>query len=152
LELIKSHCLVDENDCWLWQAGKTTNGYGLIYNPGGDRYLHRVVCALAYGPAKKGYYALHACDVRNCANPKHLRWGTAKENVADMYARNRANVGNRPKGSKNHASKFTAQTIIELYCLRTQGWKLRELSNLYDVSITAVSQILNKKHWKELYS
>ena len=37
--------------------------------------------------------ALHACDVRVCANPAHLRWGTHGENMAERSARERVTRG-----------------------------------------------------------
>lgn len=53
-------------------------------------------------PAGMKIVLCHACNVHACSNPKHLYWGTAKENTADqkaagtwqsMYARGLAKYG-----------------------------------------------------------
>lgn len=79
--------------CWLWGASKVGggNGYGEFVFPGNKHvYAHRLVCTLAHGdaPADKPN-TLHSCDVSLCVNPEHLRWGTKKENTADMLRRGR---------------------------------------------------------------
>lgn len=46
----------------------------------------RAMCILAHGtPPFKGAMALHSCGNGHlsCVNPKHLRWGTAKDNARD---------------------------------------------------------------------
>lgn len=46
----------------------------------------RAMCILANGtPPFKGAMALHSCGNGHlsCVNPKHLRWGTAKDNARD---------------------------------------------------------------------
>lgn len=52
-------------------------------------------------------YCCHACNNENCANPKHLYWGTVKENVADFKTLNakwidrNSKISNSNKGEKN---------------------------------------------------
>ena len=36
-------------------------------------------------PAGKHIHLCHACNNGKCSNPKHLYWGTPKENVGDMH-------------------------------------------------------------------
>lgn len=77
--------------CWLWGASHNGSGYGeFVLGVGRKRYAHRLMCATAHGapPADKKF-ALHSCDVGSCVNPQHLRWGTNKENTADMLKRGR---------------------------------------------------------------
>ena len=76
--------------CIEWRGGKTSAGYGQIWERGKFRqYAHRWAYEKFYGPIPKGLYVLHSCDNPPCINPKHLRAGTHAENVADMVSRGR---------------------------------------------------------------
>lgn len=53
---------------------------------GGNSTNHRGVLAEYLNtdfPKGSGIDLCHACHNGNCSNPKHLYWGTRKENVAD---------------------------------------------------------------------
>lgn len=84
------------DECWPWMAKtRTKAGYGLI-NTWIDetRQMNvaasRISCVLEYGPPPhEGARALHSCDTPSCCNPRHLRWGTQKDNVADAKERKR---------------------------------------------------------------
>ena len=55
------------DDCWLWTASISKNGYG------------------SFG--LNGKMILHTCDVRACCNPRHLYLGDVKQNTKDMMDR-----------------------------------------------------------------
>lgn len=44
---------------------------------------HKVAYAAAYGPVPDGYHVDHACHVRACVNPAHLRLLTSSENSTE---------------------------------------------------------------------
>lgn len=75
--------------CWLWQAGCTPRGYGMV-NLGRladgtqqTTYAHRVAYVLAHGDIPAGMVVMHSCDTPACVNPAHLSLGTQADNVSD---------------------------------------------------------------------
>ena len=79
------------HECWEWQAGRHSRGYGIFYLTGHTQILaHRLALALATGTTPEGAYALHSCDNPPCCNPEHLRLGTHSDNMRDRSARGRA--------------------------------------------------------------
>jgi hypothetical protein len=78
-----------ENECWPWKGAVDENGYGNMHVEGRHRRSHQVAWALAKG-RQPMLDILHSCDYPACCNPKHLREGTEKDNVADMVARGRS--------------------------------------------------------------
>ena len=80
------------DECWEWQAAKSTRGYGKLGAPGTDagcEYAHRVSWELHNGPIPDGMHVLHHCDNRICVNPQHLFLGTNLDNILDMRAKGR---------------------------------------------------------------
>lgn len=83
----------DRGDCWLDWPFATRWDYPVI---GRRRVGHIVLEHEGHvRPEPPRHQMLHACDRPLCFNPRCLRWGTQKENIADMYARNRAPSQNR---------------------------------------------------------
>jgi len=78
------------HDCWLWQAAKNHNGYGIVSRRTGNQLAHRVAWALVNGPIPDGLYVLHKCDTPACVNPDHLSLGTQMENMRDMVNKGRS--------------------------------------------------------------
>lgn len=68
-------------ECWLWEAAKVHNGYGVFRLRQGPVYAHRVAYQLLIGDVPVGETQLdHLCRVRHCVNPAHLEIVTPKEN------------------------------------------------------------------------
>lgn len=70
--------------CWLWVGHCCSDGYGKF---GGGKQLpgetlaHRAAYTVLVGPIPPGTEIDHACRVRSCINPAHLRPLTHAENV-----------------------------------------------------------------------
>ena len=84
------------NECWLWQASKTSHGYGKIGS--GGKYgpslrAHRVSYEIHYGSIPNGLNVLHTCDNPPCCNPGHLFLGTQSINNWDRAKKGRTKNG-----------------------------------------------------------
>jgi len=90
------------DECWEWQGAKTTNGAGAISINGHTVGTHRFALYLETGVYYPRLHVLHSCDHPPCVNPKHLRYGTAQENMDDKYKRGR---GNHPSGANHWRAK-----------------------------------------------
>lgn len=81
------------DSCWLWTGIVDRRGYGRVYR-GRMVFAHRFSYELHVGQIPKGLIVRHSCDVPGCVNPDHLRLGTQRDNVGDMFARGRG----KPRG------------------------------------------------------
>lgn len=62
-----------ENGCWLWTAGRFTNGYGQFgLTPAHPVQAHRLAYELQVGPIPEGLTIDHLCRVPLCQNAKHM--------------------------------------------------------------------------------
>lgn len=95
------------DECLTWPYARTLAGYGAL-KLNGQLTVSRFVCELAHGaPSSEDLVAAHSCGKghEGCVNPKHLRWATQKENMADKiihgtahngYTKARAALGGKP--------------------------------------------------------
>lgn len=97
---------VDPGGCWLWTAGRYSNGYGSFFAGGRSWLVHRLMYLLVNGHLTPGLQIDHTCHGddefcpggtrcihRLCVNPAHLEEVTSEENrrraLAMFYIRRR---------------------------------------------------------------
>lgn len=148
--LWKNINIPSEDECWEWQGHRNQYGYGRISTGGNKKMLvHRVVYEIKVGIIPFGMKLLHTCDNRKCCNPKHLKVGTQKDNLQDMFSKKRNNNVN---GENSPKSKLKEEEVIEIIKEKTnykRGDRFR-LAKKYKVSVSAIDSILYNKSWKHI--
>lgn len=137
------------NGCMVWTKSRTKAGYGQKGLNGTKYYTHRLVCEIVNGKSAPKQEVLHSCDNPPCCNPNHLRWGTRKQNVADMIARGRQ-VSNPSKGEKHGGARLTAYEVVEIRILHSHGFVLTDLAKIFGVTPAHIHLIVTRKLWKEV--
>lgn len=138
----------NDNQCWDWLGCIHNSGYGMFmvnYKP----YLsHRLIYEMTYGNITDNLLVCHKCDNRKCCNPLHLFLGTAHDNTVDMVNKNRCNS---PIGQRNGMNKLNNNEIKEIRLLYTSNnYTQKILSEIYSVSQSNISLIVNSKRWKHI--
>ena len=134
--------------CWIWIACSTKGGYGQISKKRKMVMAHRAAYELYVEAIQDGLIIRHKCDNPRCVNPDHLVPGTYKDNMQDMYSRNRqADMRGRTVGEKHGKSKLTEMQVLEILSdTRTQG----KIAEDYRVSRTCIGDIKRRRLWAYL--
>ena len=133
------------DECWLW-TGSNKDGYGEFHVSveRGRVPAHTFAVELATGeecpPNKEG---CHKCDNPPCVNPSHVYYGTRKQNVADMYARERVAVG-----SGRHNAVLTEDDVVAIRTRWAAGESGPSIRVDYGITSGHLSNIVNGKEWK----
>lgn len=144
-------CAVQANvkrvgDCWVWQKS-LIKGYGQLViwgNHGAKRRAHQIAYECFTGDEiPPGMWVLHSCDNRACCNPRHLRVGSALDNVRDAISRRR-----NCHGERRPASKLTDAIVLSIR--RDKVTASGELARRYGVSLTALCCARTGATWRHL--
>lgn len=141
------------DECWLWKGASTANGYGQMAIGEGGRKALATHIALAIDGRFRHHQqmlALHSCDNPICVNPRHLRWGTSKENTADCMGRGRmrlADRSNAPRGSYNRKAKLNAAKVRYI---RSSNQTTTQLAAELGVTSGCISSVRRGKTWGHL--
>jgi len=119
--------------CWRWTSttAKHRRNYGLFKLQNGRQVkAHRMAYELTSGPIPGGLMVCHHCDNPPCVNPAHLFLGTCKDNLDDMYAKDRGPTGDR-NGSRKHPETGLLRGLAQRgkphpWCSGERHWARRE--------------------------
>lgn len=135
----------DTDDCIIWPFSKT-NGYGALHINGTSTQVHRYVCEKVHGPKPSpGMHAAHRCGVAACCNPRHVRWATAAENIADQLTH-----GTKGRGERMSNAKLTDDMVRELRRRHSTGEKSNKLGPEFGISGRRVRRIVSGQAWRHV--
>lgn len=142
---LKAHAQhADTYACLIWPFARLPNGYGSLRENKVHHTAHRYMCRLAHGePESAELMATHTCGRGDagCVNPKHLRWGTAKQNAEDSLAH-----GTRARGRVRPNCVLTEDQVREIRALRGTATH-SAIGAMFGVSGKAVNSIYQKTAW-----
>lgn len=129
-----------EGDCWVWQRGRTSDGYGQVYARAKVMsHVHRVSFWLSHNQAET-QIVRHICHNPPCWNPAHLISGSQSDNVNDSIRAGRwsyhgkiLNPQERSLARELWSTGYFSQREIALILGVSQptvGSVVREISNV----------------------
>lgn len=134
-----------QDECWEWNGQKWPSGHGILLFRGNKFQATHVSLLIAgHEQPHPSLMALHSCDNPPCVNPVHLRWGTSKDNVGDMFERERDRI---PRGKQNGHAKLTDAIVRDL---RKSDEPLSHWANKTGVSVSTLSSARNGKTWRHV--
>jgi hypothetical protein len=136
----------DSQGCWLWNAGRFTQGYGQFWMNGKNKKAHVIAYLLSGNVIPKGLVLGHSgiCKGKpHCCNPEHLTPITQKQNNGQDKERD----GTDLKGERHPRSKLTDTYVQEI---RQSVKTVNELSIQYGMSRSHIAAIKNGNSWKHL--
>jgi hypothetical protein len=121
--------------CWIWQGGTMPNRSGHTYGVASigkskTMLAHRFAASLGQDITNK--VVQHKCDNPLCVRPSHLRVGTQKDNMQDMYSKDRQN------------SKLDVAAVLDI---RTCSFSRTEYAKKYGVSEYTIGAVQRKDSW-----
>jgi len=133
--------------CILWPYSYDAYGYGSIHV--GDKKIakaHRVVLAIHQGMSElelphRSIVTRHLCPNgpnRLCVNPRHLKFGTTRENMDDVK------LHLSQAGEKNPGSKLTEAQVIRIL---VDGEEPELLAKELNIKKDHVGRIRRRERW-----
>lgn len=130
------------DDCWIWVAGLSPDGYGKFKSGGRTYRSTRFLWAHLHGEIPEGMHVLHDCDNKRCVKPDHLHLGTNIDNMREGVERCRFLYG-----SNNPAGKLTEDAVVDI---RTSSLTQWELAHKYGVNQAVVWRALRGFTWRRV--
>lgn len=147
LECFYKALKIQTDDCIEWLYGKS-RGYGNVTYKGKSTKVHRLALLLTVGPPTENKpNALHVPDIchnRACFNPRHLYWGSQKENMDDKII---DGTNKHAIGEDHGRAKLTEKQVLAIRAdVRTQ----KVIAQEYGINKGTVGHIKNRKRWKHI--
>lgn len=131
----------------------STHGYPSVclYRNGKYRLckIHQLVLEAFVGSRPEGFECRHLNGIKTDNRLKNLKWGTHKENVADM--KKHGVVWGALKGEQNYAAKLTKEKVVFIRKLYATGrYHQATLAKQFNVTPQNIYCIIHNKSWKHV--
>lgn len=145
----QAHITDQTDECFPWPFNKSGDpGYGRLHVPGvGQRRVHVLACEYAHGPRPPKLQAIHGpCTLwPECWNPRHLRWGTRRQNQLDRHR-----DGKPWARGEALKSKLTDAQVVELLDAWVSGVPQPDLAARYGVNLNTINGVINGRTWAHI--
>lgn len=136
-----------KTSCWNY-VGKQKSRYPRVSYGKTKFQLHRLSWFLTFGEIPDGLYVCHKCDNTKCCNPDHLFLGTQFDNMQDMVNKGR---NKDTSGSNNGRAKLSWKIVDEIRKAYSEGVHISDISKLYNLPMSTVSNVTRNKTWIDPY-
>jgi len=137
-----------ENECWNWEGACEGGGYGHFRDNNKTIKAHRYSYEIHYGPIPDKMVVCHKCiNNRRCVNPKHLKVGTARDNVNDTIKQGRLSPA---FGDDSGNSKLTSSQVREIKKMLDDGIEQKYIAHKFSVSHVTISNIRSGRTWRHI--
>lgn len=143
--LQKKSVINKETNCWEWNGGVDSWGYGQFFKNKKTHKAHRSMYKEFHGEIPKGMFVCHTCDNPRCINPEHLWLGTPKQNANDRDIKGR-HVSF--KGESHPAAKLD-WGLVHMIRINPQKHTQKKLASICGVSISTIRDVIYNRYWKE---
>ena len=143
MEFLEKAIGADTDACIPWPFAKTVAGYGKITINGILKGVpSEVLLRSGWSKPSQRHVAAHSPEVCHnpaCINPRHLRWATPSENMADRILDGTANRGSR------HGNAVLTETDIP--AIRSDVRSPAKIAADFGVSEATVRDVLSGRTW-----
>lgn len=142
-EALESAVEKSPSGCWLLHTSiHPKTGYSIRSFLGKATMAHIASYRAYVGPVPKGMSVCHTCDIRNCANPKHLFLGTPRDNMQDAVSKGRVSHG------EGHYAAILNEDIVRAmraYYKPEMSWA--HVGRVFEVSRGVAMSVITRKSW-----
>jgi HNH endonuclease len=142
---------ITESGCWIWMGATKTHKhpYGWLSYKRKNYNAHRLFYMLHHGIelTNPKIVVCHTCDVPQCVNPEHLFAGTQKQNINDMWKKDRQARRLLKPPSR---AKLTPQQVFEIRDKCAFGASDDDLAKEYGMNRATIRDIRIFRRWKNL--
>ena len=125
-----------------------THGYLQVKVRATNYYVHRLICEAFHGTPPLFKEVHHRDGNKQNNTPANLEWVTHQKNIEEM---SKLGIGCiAQKGEKNPHAKLKPEDVGEIFRLKNQGMKGKDIAKRFGVSGGHVSSILKGKCWGHL--
>jgi len=138
----------ETDECIIWPFCRNHRGYGHLTVDNEHVAAHRFICEKVNGSStQETNWALHSCGrgEDGCINPRHIKWGSAKQNAKDRDLHGTSN-----KGERQGNVKITEVECKKIKQLLLNGLSVSEISVKLEISKPIIYGIKSGKTWSWL--